>query len=450
MGNLPSSDHKSIIPLRQKIALIGLGLLFTLIIVEITLNICGSVILSSKTNSFKKDENGQKIVLCLGDSFVFGEGASRGGDFPSRLELLLQSKLGKNAVIVINKGVPGWNSSMLANRFEDNIRKYRPSVVIILVGSNDDWNPAELDDDFILTNKWKAASYLEGLFYRVKTFRLMGFILQGIKNKITGSNRDVYRIKSGEPNAQPIADSEYASLLACGYRHYFDKQFNSAACCFYSVIKRDPHRADGYVGLANIFHKRGKFEKSIRLLKKAIKIEPNNLFIYQMLSIEYGAIGQYDNGFKVCLSALKIDKNDMRFWLALFQFAEHRQELIIEAKAVLAQLGSPEIEKHLQLKKDIYKRVFLKNIERMVASAKENGKIKVILCNYPHSQCSFNDDIPKVNRLLDVTTVNLQDVFTYLRKKNGDDYYFIPDNHCNDRGYEAISRILLPYVETAL
>ena len=437
-------------PLRQKITLISLGLLFAFIIVEIILNVCGFVILSSRINSFKKNQNGQKIILCLGDSFVFGEGSSKGGDFPSQLESLLHDRLGKDAVSVINKGVPGWTSSKVANQFDENMKKYLPSVVIILVGSNDDWNPVELDNSLIPTDKRKVASYLEGLFSRVKTFRLVGYIVQGLKNKVAGGNRNVCQVKSGKLNDQPIIDVEYNTQLANGHTYYFDKELNSAASCFYNAIRRDPHRADGYIGLATIFHKRGKFDKSIRLLKKAIRIEPGNLLIYQMLSIEYGAIGQYDNGFKVCLEALKIDKNNIKSWLALFQFADHRQELILEARATLEQLGSPEIKKYILRKKDIYQLVFLRNIERMLSNAKKNGNPKVILCNYPFSQCSFNDNIPNANRLFDITTVNLQDVFAYLRKKNGDSAYFIPDGHCNDRGYNIIARILLPYVEAAL
>jgi len=341
----------------------------------------------------------------------------------------LQGRLGKNALRVINLGVPGYNSSMIANRFDKNIKKYHPAAIIILMGSNDDWNPAELDRSLISKDKWEAVYYLESLFYRIKTFRLIDFIWQGINNKITRENQDINRFKSVHPNRQPRAGAGYNSLF---------------------VTREKSPSAQKYIALAKAFHRRGDYDKSVCLFKKAIKLEPENLSFHRLLCIEYGLAGQYANGFKVCQSGLRINKNDMKLWLALFQLAKHDSELLPQAETLLARWGSPEVKEYFRFKKDIYRRVFLSNLGKIVAAARENGDPKIVLCNYPYSQCSFNDQILKAGRLFGLTTVNFQEIFAGLRKKNGDNYYFVPDWHCNDRGYEEMAKNLLPYVETAL
>ncbi|MBU1087467.1 MAG: hypothetical protein KKD05_08105 [Candidatus Omnitrophica bacterium] len=91
-----------------------------------------------KQESFSK--NGKLKILCLGDSYTYGLGVERDQAYPAQLESLLKEKLGKDKVEVINAGRPGMNTPMLANRFDAFMDNYQPNIVLVLIGTNDEWN----------------------------------------------------------------------------------------------------------------------------------------------------------------------------------------------------------------------------------------------------------------------------------------------------------------------
>lgn len=64
--------------------------------------------------------NGREVILCLGDSFTFGIGAEKGFSYPDQLSRILEARqCGRYKVI--NSGIPGSNSSMIAKSFKSNI-----------------------------------------------------------------------------------------------------------------------------------------------------------------------------------------------------------------------------------------------------------------------------------------------------------------------------------------
>lgn len=87
---------------------------------------------------------GQQTVLCLGDSFTHGMGASAPAkSYPQQLEHLLQQH--DPGWRVVNRGWLGRNSRDVLTVLEESLAALRPQVVCILVGINDAWSrPAPL------------------------------------------------------------------------------------------------------------------------------------------------------------------------------------------------------------------------------------------------------------------------------------------------------------------
>jgi len=82
--------------------------------------------------------SGAPVILCLGDSHTYGVKVEPDESYPGQLQELLEEN-GYEAE-VINAGVPGQNTSELRRRLPDLLDRYNPTVVVIMVAANNEWN----------------------------------------------------------------------------------------------------------------------------------------------------------------------------------------------------------------------------------------------------------------------------------------------------------------------
>src|SRR5690606_9177163 len=104
---------------------------------------------------------GQRSVLCVGDSFTWGLGASdRDAAYPAVVQRELQAA-GLADVRCLNLGWPGQDSARVLARLDGQLRRHGPALVYVLVGYNDFWSagdvppaagdePAESAESFVL------------------------------------------------------------------------------------------------------------------------------------------------------------------------------------------------------------------------------------------------------------------------------------------------------------
>ena len=69
-------------------------------------------------------------IVCLGDSIVYGYGASSGGGWPERAA----RRLGKR---IVNSGENGDTTAQMLGRFKWDVIRHQPEEVVIMGGSND-------------------------------------------------------------------------------------------------------------------------------------------------------------------------------------------------------------------------------------------------------------------------------------------------------------------------
>jgi len=128
---------------KKKVFLILIYIIYLLFLVEIFLRIAGicySTIVAPRADEGSlKDENAFRI-LCIGDSCTYGVGAPSGKSYPSQLYKLLNEKAGTEQFCVINRGVPGLNSSQALRLVKHFVPLYKPDVLLFLCGHNDFWN----------------------------------------------------------------------------------------------------------------------------------------------------------------------------------------------------------------------------------------------------------------------------------------------------------------------
>ncbi len=87
---------------------------------------------------------GALMILCVGDSHTYGATLPEPESYPHQLESSLRSRYERD-IQVVNLGVPGMNTPMVANRLEGQIARLHPDLVIVWAGVNSFWNAAETE-----------------------------------------------------------------------------------------------------------------------------------------------------------------------------------------------------------------------------------------------------------------------------------------------------------------
>jgi lysophospholipase L1-like esterase len=109
---------------------------------------------------------GAFTILCVGDSHTYGAPLPEPESYPSQLERSLRSAYERD-IQVVNLGVPGMNTPMVANRLEGQIARLHPDLVIAWAGANSFWNATE-------TESWDGwTNTLRGWLFRLRTVRFV-------------------------------------------------------------------------------------------------------------------------------------------------------------------------------------------------------------------------------------------------------------------------------------
>ncbi len=117
---------------------VAVGLALALLVLELCLQAWALVVWFGRTPP-PAQAQGAPAILCVGDSFTFGIGASsRAESYPSQLERLLRAD-GTHAS-VINEGWPGQSSAIVLRRLGAHLHRHRPRLVYVLAGYNDQWD----------------------------------------------------------------------------------------------------------------------------------------------------------------------------------------------------------------------------------------------------------------------------------------------------------------------
>ncbi len=160
----------------KEIAIILLGIIFTLVFIEISLLIFGKLekLLNKTQNNFSKKN--EFVILTLGESTTAPVYDFNMKDYswPAILEKLLNEIILEQEVKVINEGIESIDSNKILSDLERNIEKYDPDLVISMMGIN----------DFFGEIAYEAAADIEAdsLLSKSRTYKLIKFLIVNIKD----------------------------------------------------------------------------------------------------------------------------------------------------------------------------------------------------------------------------------------------------------------------------
>jgi len=317
--------------LRSGIVSVLLGLIFSLLILEAGLRLGGWFFfqLQEHRNKLSIRREGTYRILCLGDSMTAVGGET---SYPRQLEKVLNQRSNAAEFSVINKGAPGVDSGFIMRHLEDNLNKYAPDMVIVMMGCTDTgailpYGDIPVDQKIPL-----------------KTFKLARILW----NRLIKNRREEKSLSPVEydrppgddlPSAPPPPDSvdvapemveepqpKYRKYVELGMfyldREEFEKaeeilnkaieinQINDAACAiltryykergeydkveavYNKAIRLNPKNDRNYIHLGWIYRDQDKTDQALEMFKKAIEVNPENGGAYASLSYCYEERGE--------------------------------------------------------------------------------------------------------------------------------------------------------------
>jgi tetratricopeptide (TPR) repeat protein len=296
------------------------------------LRLGGSIFLTlqEQRNMVSLRAKGSYRILCLGESTT----ALGGKDsYPSQLETILNGANTGITFSVINKGIPGVDTSYILAQLENNIREYKPDLVVTMMGINDFGQcPPYKNQGFLACLPFVSSLriFKLGSLLRLrildKAKELPSEIPQSkIMDKATESSGYTERALQKNIELNPNNDEAYIELglfylnqgrlvlglfkkavelkttnehayIALGLWESCDKQDSShdvseAEKILKEAIALNPQNDKAYFGLGLLYANHAHIPQAIAAFKKAIEINPKSDKAYGALAALYDEKG---------------------------------------------------------------------------------------------------------------------------------------------------------------
>ena len=178
-----------------------------LAISELGLRYAGSRVLASRywTESNHPYQPGDVDIVCIGESTTAGLWVDPSDSYPKKLEGKLRERLGTDRIRTIVPPHVGQNSSQQANRIADYLDLYRPRLLILMAGANNEWSLAESHvTRFVSLDSLKSIKLRLTIF--ANSFRVFKLVRRGY---LTFSNQWERNMNPGQNSLALWGDPEY-------------------------------------------------------------------------------------------------------------------------------------------------------------------------------------------------------------------------------------------------
>ena len=286
MTNLTSRFKTS---LWQKISLILLGICLTVILLEAGLRLGGFIILSLQehTNVLSARNKGTYRILCVGESTTQGQ-------YPRFLEEILNQRNIGIRFSAIDKGLVGTNTSTILNNIESYLAAYKPDMVIVMMGINDEGAYMPLET---MTSS-RAILFIKSL----RTYKLARLLWLHMITKIRSINRPMNTL------IQP-KDLNFG-LVKCYAAQDEEETFKKC-------IEANPKDPRCYVELGLSYRDQEKFSLAEGVFKKGIEVNPKDPSCYAELAWVYLIQGKPSLAEETFKKGIEVNPKDPRCYAEL-------------------------------------------------------------------------------------------------------------------------------------
>lgn len=281
---------KDSISVQKKISLIIFGLFLCFILLETGLRLGGFIYLSLQEHKNKVtiQKKGAYRIMCLGESVTAGGPDS---SYPSQLEEILNQRNAGIKFSVINKGVPGVAFSYILLNLENNLNKYKPDMVVAMIGINDEF------DEFMYGTLYKRPSFF---LKNLRIYKLVKLLYLHIADKMRQIG--VYKIQQNYTDIRSVARRSLESkdlkkghiCFGLGLEYEHKGQYDKAKRMYGEIIKIYPAYYRAYFGLGTCYQYLGEYDKAEEMFKKAIDMTSGkDGASYRCLALFYKETGRF-------------------------------------------------------------------------------------------------------------------------------------------------------------
>lgn len=313
--------------LLKNLGAVFLGAVFVLFVLEMSLQFW-SFFQNRLENKPQKINDDQFVILALGESTTVSIKDFQGNDFswPALLQELLNQGYDEIKFKVVNLGVGGTNSAAILDNLPDYLEKYKPDLVVSMMGIND-YGQIE----------YEAAAGLDHQQFRSKlrTYQLYKFLWAQIRDHDLLVN--LKEITKTECNSEPacLAEARFyekndqtqqaivswqrvvdfnpkntEALLWLGRHHFARGQFNQAVDYYQHFLELESLNEEVKLDLAHAYLQQGKGFKAYDLFKEVLARNPQQPRAYLGLIYTINSIG---NESRVLDELLQIE-HDLDFY----------------------------------------------------------------------------------------------------------------------------------------
>ena len=450
---------------KQKLILLIFSIGLALFLLELGLRIGGVIFLSFQEyrNKLSMQQKGSYRILCLGESTT----AMRGNDsYPRQLEKILNQQNSKITFSVINKGVPGTDTEAIAEGLRDNLAKYKPDMVITMMGINDRMEDAIPREDLPPYNAAK-------LIRSFRVYKLVNLLKLHIISRLKKGGLCMQERKNKDMLAAAGIHRPIRRNQASGTDFLKQRKYKKAEKVYEEIIKANPDDDKAYLELGMSYWFRGRPSEAEEMYKKSIEINPENDTAYCMLGMRYRHQKKYSKAEEMYEKAIEI--NPRKEWpygdlgrCYMYQTDYAKAERILKAAielnpkkdrtyALLASCyrrwGKDELADEYFRKANIarikyYNPVTQRSYRRLRDILKKND-VKLLCVQYPMRTVKslrkmFNDT-------KDVGFVDNEMVFKKAVAREGFDEYFTDEfggdfGHCTPKGNRLLAENIAKFI----
>ncbi len=249
----------------RKIGVISLEIIIALIILELLLRLSGFLLLEWQRYGNRDTERNAYRILALGESTTAN---LRNGQssWPEELEIILNSK-SKIKFKVFNEGVPATTTYDILQNLEKNLDKYKPDMVIVMMGVNDP------------------------KFY-IKPIDKVGVAILYLKNL------RIYKLVKAIPEILEENISKW--------------KYKSEEQMLKKSVENNPNEIEVLFNLSKFYLKHGDYLKMVDIEKELIELDPTNYWEYVNLGLTLQDLKKYREAEQMFKKAIELneDPND--------------------------------------------------------------------------------------------------------------------------------------------
>jgi lysophospholipase L1-like esterase len=255
---------------RDKALLAVFGVVVALVLTEGALRLAGYAVSGEqrRRNAAAETDTGAYRILALGESTTasyFVEGNAN--DWPAQLERILNERSHGRRFVVFNEGVGGTTSAFIVAALRDNLDRYRPDMVVTMMGVNDHELNLRFDDSFAA----RAALF----FNHLRIVKLARQAYEAVRASAPSNARHA-PAERPPVSAKHLADAAFVDEIAKGMDAFGEGHVAEGEQIFRDALARHPDNSIFYAELGRMYQNTGHKDEAVAAFARAHELDPED------------------------------------------------------------------------------------------------------------------------------------------------------------------------------